>query len=843
MPLLTTSVPNLSQGVSQQPDNLRYPGQGETQVNAYSSVVDGLTKRPNSDYHFNLSTLPLSDGSTPPNWTIEDAFIHFINRDANNKHVLVVPPNSQSAYIYDLQPNVLNQNEPPLYVGATSTSDRHTDPVATEAYLSTSNPRESLKALTVADTTYILNKEKTVLLTNDTSTVLAKEAIIFVKQGDYKKEYTVTIDGADKTYTTGDGQHNHTDLINGTTGTASGDGTDASSETIAAGLVSAIGTISGITVVRNGSVIKLTSTNSTFTVSVRDGLSNSGLGMAYQEVSAITNLPKSCFDGFRVKVKGDVELTQDDYYVKFNSKDSQTFGEGSWEEDVGYGVKTKINASSMPLKLTPVLLGDGTTGQYVLERETWGDRLVGDDDTNPMPSFVSPNTVTDPRKITDIFFFKNRLGFLSGQNIIFSEADTYTNFFRTTVLSLLDGDPIDVGVSHTKVSLLKNAIPYQEKLLLFSPQTQFVLRGTDLLTPSTVNISPVTEYDVTEKVKPLALGRYVYFPFERGEFQGVYEFFVDENTDTFDAAEITSHVPKYIPTAVRHLVGSATEDVIVATTTNKKHLYVYKYFWQGREKVQSSWSRFEFDNKILGAEFIDSELHLLTYDGSAVYSEKIQMEAGVVDTGKSYKILLDQRIPSSRLAPSYDSATKLTTINNIPYDPEGAVVYTDNGLRVPITKKSLTRATIKGNFADTSITTGVDKFRGNFFFGFEYSMEYEFSSQTLKQPTERGGKSTSNFTHQTLRNGAIEYADTGHFTVEVTPLYRDTYSYVYNPTNLGADSVLNALVLDSGSFRFPIHSKHDEATIKIKSSSALPAHILAAEFESFVTSRSRRYGG
>ena len=122
-------------------------------------------------------------------------------------------------------------------------------------------------------------------------------------------------------------------------------------------------------------------------------------------------------------------------------------------------------------------------------------------------------------------------------------------------------------------------------------------------------------------------------------------------------------------------------------------------------------------------------------------------------------------------------------------------------------------------------------------------MEYEFSSQTLKQPTERGGKSTSNFTHQTLRNGAIEYADTGHFTVEVTPLYRDTYSYVYNPTNLGADSVLNALVLDSGSFRFPIHSKHDEATIKIKSSSALPAHILAAEFESFVTSRSRRYGG
>ena len=57
-----------------------------------------------------------------------------------------------------------------------------------------------------------------------------------------------------------------------------------------------------------------------------------------------------------------------------------------------------------------------------------------------------------------------------------------------------------------------------------------------------------------------------------------------------------------------------------------------------------------------------------------------------------------------------------------------------------------------------------------------------------------------------------------------------------------ASDVYKIQVVDSGSFRFPIHAKHDEATIKIKSSSALPAKLLAAEFESFVTPRSRRYG-
>ena len=50
MPLLHTSIPNLAQGVSQQPDNLRYPGQCDEQINAWSTVVEGLVKRPNSRF-------------------------------------------------------------------------------------------------------------------------------------------------------------------------------------------------------------------------------------------------------------------------------------------------------------------------------------------------------------------------------------------------------------------------------------------------------------------------------------------------------------------------------------------------------------------------------------------------------------------------------------------------------------------------------------------------------------------------------------------------------------------------------------------------------------------------
>lgn len=787
MPLLTTSVPNLSQGVSQQPDNLRYPGQGESQVNAYSSVVDGLVKRPSTRY---VGTLESSNLST-------DSLVHVINHDSDNRHVLVITPSSNTVKVYN-------------------TSDGSTISTLSNSYVNVAKPRESLKALTIADTTYILNKTTAAAMaTSPTSDPLSAEALVFIKQGAYNTRYVVTLDGVECAITSGGGS------------TGSHSESDADSSHIASELKTEIeaeqtaGNISGYTVTLNGSVLKIENSSS-FTIKVSDGISNTGLGLVSQEVSAITDLPKSCFDGFRVKVKGDVELVQDDYYVQFASKDSQTFGEGSWEETIGPSIQTTINNATMPIKLVPAV----GFGSYTLNTTTWTNRLVGDADTNPDPSFIG-------NPISDIFFYKNRLGFLSGQNVIFSEADSYDNFFRTTVLTLLDSAPIDVGVSHTKVSLLKHAIPFQEKLVLFSPQSQFVLRGTDLLTPKTINISPITEYNVTENAQPLALGNFIYFPFERGGFQGVYEFYVDSTTDVFDASEITSHVPKYIPTELKEIRGTPSEDVMVATTTgNTKHLYVYKYFWQGKEKVQSSWSRFEFKNDVIGTGFVNSDLFMVTTDGTNTYLESMPMEAGVTDTGKDYTILLDRRVEGSTLSNTYDSASKLTTIDNIPFDPQDAVVYTTGGTRLALTRVDANTATVLADVSDNA-----------FFVGFEYNMEYQFSAQTLKQPTERGGKSTSNFTHQTLRNGAIDYADTGHFTVEVTPLYRDTYSYAYNPTNLGADSVIGSLVLDSGSFRFPIHAKHDETTIKLTSSSALPAQILAAEFESFITARSRRYGG
>ena len=56
MPLVTKSIPNLINGVSQQPSALRLASQAEKVVNCIPSPVEGLKKRP-PFYHKNMELL------------------------------------------------------------------------------------------------------------------------------------------------------------------------------------------------------------------------------------------------------------------------------------------------------------------------------------------------------------------------------------------------------------------------------------------------------------------------------------------------------------------------------------------------------------------------------------------------------------------------------------------------------------------------------------------------------------------------------------------------------------------------------------------------------------------
>jgi len=864
MPLINTSVPNLIQGVSQQPDTLKYDGQCKEQINAYSSVSDGLKKRPNA----NLVKYDATEVG-------ENAFVHTINRSESEKYLMVITPSTLTVH------NLLTD-------GVIKYNDGNTAPIALNpaySYLATSNPRENLKAITVGDNTWIVNKTVTTQMSQVASDISddvnENEALIFVKQAGYDKKYEVSVLGTNEDVTTTDSGEG------GVGGNPTPSHLDhdtnlkVDSGVIASRLSAKLNDIPNITATVEGSTIKLVkSTTADFNIKTKDGFADKGLGVVYKEVADITDLPVVAPHGFRVKVRGDAELDEDDYYLNFRTNEILNNGEmgrGGWVEDVGFRVPRAFDATTMPYKLVSQGLNS-----FFLGHIGWSGRQAGDLTSNPNPSFIGST-------ISNLFFYKNRLGFLSNDKVVMSEAGQYFNLFRTTVTNLLDSAPIDIGVATTNVTNLESAIAFQENLILFSNRGQFVLKGGDLLTPSTVAVNPITNYDQTEGVNPISLGSYIYFPFTRGNYSGLREFAVSATGDTYTAEEVTNHIPSYIPKNVIDVAGSSTEDVIaVLSSETKDTLYIYKYFWSGNQKILSAWSKFTLQGcEIRGIDFIDSTLYITT---DRYFGTNYQVLSGgeygsgalVSSSGKDFMILsmtftsglpdeenlsdgsnlgfmthLDFRVTKKIRAnqtqlTAVDDATdthldyfplESTDFNGDSFNPTGArlkVIDRATGVSIPFTRSKVTFNGVDYITNSNQLVFEQQAADRDVFVGVEYDMQYTFSEQIFKVASGKG-KSATGYTKNKIKNGNVFFDDSAFFQVKVTPERRSTYTNEFT-TQVVDDSDVDSINLDSGIFSFPVFTKPENTTITIENGTPYPSTLQGAEFESFVHSRSNRYG-
>lgn len=778
MALVSASIPNLINGVSQQPPSLRLKTQADLQENGLSSVVSGLSKRPPTEHIASLGNISGAD----------NAFIHTIRRDENEFYTLVVT--TDNVYVFDKD-------------GSSKTV------YGSAAYLSgLTNPSQEVAATTVADYTFILNKNTTVTKNTTVSSSRPNEALLYVKQGDYRCQYTVRITKGGSVYTRSIETMSSTqDTTTATSNAERSIQTDriaknlnyfVATESTYYGSVGA-GTIPGMSVTRYGNVLYYTSTDGNdFDIEVEDSRGSQHLLAFKNQTADFDDLPPSGPEGFVIGVVGDNDKGQDDYYVELQIDDN---GGQVWKETIKPNIETELNASTMPHQLVR-----RTDGDFDFQQATYASRKVGDDDTNPFPSFVD-------FKLADIFFHRNRLGVLADENVIFSEAGQFEefNFFQRTTLTLLDSDPIDVAVSNNKVSLLRHAVPFTESLLLFSDLTQFRLDATDLLTPETVSIDVTTQFEASLRAKPVGAGRYVFFGTKRGKYSGVREYFVDLDTEVDDAADITAHVPSYILGEVKKMEASSNEDMLICLTEDDPTaMYVYRFYWQGNEKLQSSWSRWVMSGDVLNVSFNKSEIFVLVKYDTGVFLERINLseDDATEVTSAGHGINLDRRV-------------KLTSggTTTVPYTSDNIVYVTHTGRLISDTGVS------------NALSSGLTVYAG-----VPYTFRYRFSEQVLKNNNEP--MTTGRLQ---LRNWNVVYSDTGFFQTEVTPTARPTKIAKFTGRLVGASAnVLGQVAIENGTFRFGVNSNAQEVNIELVSDSHLPCSFQSAEWEGFFVLRSRR---
>jgi len=765
MALVSASIPNLINGVSQQPPSLRLNTQAQEQENGLSTVVDGLKKRPASEHLAVLANVPSS---------VDNAFIHTIRRDDTEFYTLIITAGALN--VYDKTGTQISTSSIP------STAINYLSGIT--------DPASQITATTIADYTFIVNKTKTVAKnTSDLSAARPKEALFYVKQGDYSTNFIIRVTYNGTTYTS----------VKTTLDSANASNqSDVRTNNIASALNSGLSLPAGFTkeLLDNTLYIKRDDGND-FEVEATDSRGDTFLFAFKGQCGDYKKLPIKGKEGFLIQITGDNQKGQDDYYVQLSDPDGN--GQLVWKEVIAPSIAKKFDETTMPHQLIRT-----AGGAFEFKPATWDERGAGDDETNPFPSFIG-------YKINDIFFHKNRLGFLSDENVIMSEAGSFFNFFQRTVITLVYSGPLDVAVSNNQVSILKHAVPFAERLLLFSDLTQFSLVSDDILAPDTVSIDVSTQFEASLRSKPVGAGKYVFFATNKGAASGVREYFVDLNADTNDAAEITAHVPSYIRGEVTKLAASSNEDtLLVLSDSDRTCIYVYRYYWNNQEKLQSAWSKWKFNGTVLNVDFNKSEIFLIVKRGSDVCLETINLgeDSAISVTDAQHPVLLDRRV-------------KLKTggTTSLPYTDSSAIYVTQNGDIVASSEVAALLAAGKTVYA-----------------GINYTFKYTFSEQIIKKdntPITTG--------RLQLRTFNLIFNDSGFFKTKVTPSRRSTATQTFTGRSLGSTAnVLGKSSIDSGTFSFPVLAQSSQVDIQLESDSFLPCVFQSAEWEGFYMLRSKR---
>ena len=207
----------------------------------------------------------------------------------------------------------------------------------------------------------------------------------------------------------------------------------------------------------------------------------------------VTGLPFQCKHGYIVKVSNS-SAAEDDYYLRFEGNGGGS-GPGSWVECAEPGIQKEINDGTMP-----VIVQRQSGGNFRVKKFTYNDREVGDDSTNPIPSFIG-------KTINKVVFFRNRIAFLSDENIILSRPGDLGNFFVNTALTVSGTDPIDISSSSKYPGILFDAIEINTGLLVFGEKQQFLLAtDSDILNPDSARLSSIATYNYNTAVPPFSLG-------------------------------------------------------------------------------------------------------------------------------------------------------------------------------------------------------------------------------------------------------------------------------------------------------------------------------------------------
>ena len=844
MASVSQHIPNYLGCISDQPDELKTPGQVKDALNVFPDVTFGLMKRPALRYLAELDT-PL-DGE----W-----FDYFRDdpQDGREEYIGKVGENGQ-VFMWnaiDGSPVEVCYSTTPVFrfpsLSRIDKGDLDCNPSSYPTYLQHTE-RHQLQFTTVNDFTFIANREKIPTLgpvANDVPSFY--EGFVEVRVVAYGRNYTLEFFNEDRSSI---GKPNYPSPTSGNN--------SISADTILDDLK---GDIEGlgftVTKIGNGLYIRR---DTAFTIETPEAQllnvlspneedNESGNISKFTLINDVSQLPLQCKHGFLVKVENSIQNT-DDIYLKFRGNFDRD-GEGAWEETVRPGLRNTFDDTTMPWQIVREF--DDATGDilFVVSPVDWDPRVVGDEQTNPRPSFIAAPDADDNTgtPINKVLFYRNRLTFLSNENVIMSRASDFFNLWIKSALSTSPVDPIDIAVSNTYASYLTDGIVVSTGLILFSEFQQFLLRTeNDQLTPDFIKVSTLASYDYNIETKPIQMGTSIGFLSEGGTSSRFYEMTNVFNDAEPDVVEQSKVINRRFPAGLDMIADSRENGLITFAEYDKDYLWCFRYFNTGQNRIQSSWFRWDLIGSVYYHTIIGDRYYVVSEKDGSVYLNvcdlKDRLSAQSLDGQDfDYRVHLDyyNEVPASDISTVKNRKGRVLSSSfplTIPHFSDKNLVAFSladddyRGASVPITADMIDNGTVTldGDWSVDSLAVG-----------YTYDMQVRLPTFYV-QKNEQGAWKSELASSLTVHRLLLSFGSVGLYNTTVERLGKDNYEVEYESTPMDFYEADRIPYLPGKMQYTPIYEKNKNFSVLISSSHPGPATIHSCTWEGDYTSRYYKRG-
>lgn len=846
------SYRSILRGVSQQPPEQRLPGQHSEQVNMISDPVAGVTRRQGSTF---IKETPLTEAGDTVDaadleLNFETAPIKILDREytmhmrrpgtggssgplfmvRRGAHAVTVDPG------FELPPYDLTYPDGSYVSMHLSTTARALLGAGITAHAVVG------EYLLLAHTTPVAGTRTEKL----TSTTNRRWAHVQVRGGAYSRKYTVKLKLVGGTeikaeYTTPASTYDGTldttsivasdpaytkkvnDLVNAYNSAvtayigqaAAAIQPQAIAQELALLLLANGGTTQGVGIAAEHGVIRMQTPSDIEYLEVFDGGDSSLLKGTWQEVPAADELPPYAWTGKVVRV---APRDSDSYYLEATSDSAfGTYAQVVWKECsdasvalsnmfcIGVEVNGLWFVGASPSDLEFLL----ATLHVEHPVPVYQSRQAGDDDSNPAPHFVG-------RVITYLGVFQDRLLIGSDNVINASLVGGYFSFFRTTVLSAPDDDPVEMFATGTEGDVLRRGVIFDKSLILFGDLAQYAIPGTVPLTPSTSFIMQSSRHLAATVLPPVAVGNLVFYAKAGNGKASVHQINVGNVDDTSNSSEISVALDDYLQGTPAGLVGLSSPECLVLHLRERPHeLLVFRYIDAADGQRQlDSWYRWEFSancGNILGISHFQDKLRVHFRRGARLVVDEISMLAG------------DNTTPHLDSIGEADArlATDDAPFMHVAWGADAAPTRRWQGNRAP-TAEALELEL----GAEAGLHAGIP-----------------FDSAFTPTPPVLRDSNDAPITTGTLviDSLAVTFRDTGGLSADVETDW-DTYESArfIGLTVDGADSVVGQRTLHRGVEVLPIGQSTNEYALTIRSIDWLPLSITSIDWVGQYFNRTRR---